>query len=145
MRHNIQLMAAAMCLLLSACSVTQSGFPERTRLVYANDSEGRTTAGDKEALIEAVRLGRSIRVVTHGRTILHAADAQFLSVFEGEVFAQLTPIDTQRPTREPVQILFREPGVQWHAIVGTNGFMTAFMDGKDPVVRAAVTYWYTRE
>ncbi len=134
--------------LLNACVTTVGGEQpgdSSWRVVYANDANGEPVSGSKAALIDAVRAGKPIRVYTAGRRIEHAADAQFLSIFEGEVFAQLTPIESQRPQLEPLGMLFREPGVKWRSIVGSNGFVTAYMDGNEPNVRTGRTRWFARD
>ncbi|MEM7081395.1 MAG: hypothetical protein AAF465_01490 [Pseudomonadota bacterium] len=134
---------------LSACTITtdlttqDDGF-DSWIMVLENDADGNTLEGSKDVLIRAVRNGKPVRVYTAGRRIEHAADAQFLSIFDGEVFAQLTPIESQRPTLEPLQMVFREPGQKWRAIRGTNGFVTAFMDGGEPNIRQAGTVWFVQ-
>ncbi len=115
------------------------------RLVYANDEQGEPVDGSKAALIDAVRDGKPVRVYTRGRRVEHAADAQFLTIFEGEVFAQLTPIEAQQPETDPARVLFRNPGQKWRSIVGTNGFVTAFMDGRDPNERNGATRWFVED
>ena len=138
-------------LTASGCQTMNTGderaqhFTASWRLVYANDENGAVVDGSKEALIEAVRAGKPVRVYTAGRRVEHAMDAQFLTIFEGEVFAQITPIESQRPYVDPPRILFRQPGQKWRSIVGTNGFVTALMDGNDPSVRSGATKWFVQD
>ncbi len=120
--------------------VQESGW----RLVYSNDENGNTLEGSKADLISAIRSGKPVRVYTAGRRIEHASDALFLSVFDEEVFAQTIAIESQRPATDPIRIEFREPGVKWRSIVGTNGFVTAFMDGKEPNIRRGATRWFVQ-
>ncbi len=107
--------------LTTACispggSVTHGTPDTEWKLVYANDENGNSLEGSKEVLIASIRAGKPVRIYTAGRHIDHATGAQFLSIFKGEVFAQITPIESQRPTENPAQILFREPGVKWRSI-----------------------------
>ena len=67
------------------------------RMVYANDAQGAAVAGSKDALVEAVRAGSPVRVYFGGGRVEHVADVQFLTIFDGEVFAQLTPIEGPAP------------------------------------------------
>ncbi|MEL6371605.1 MAG: hypothetical protein AAFY84_01200 [Pseudomonadota bacterium] len=111
-------------------------------LVYANDAEGNEVEGNKDDLIRAVRDGQPVRVYFGGGRVEHVADAQFLTVFEGEVFAQIEAIDAQRPMTEPARIEFRDPGQEWRAITGTNGTWTTRMDGADPRQARAAFRWF---
>ena len=136
---------------LASCSANddnsqKSNSTDSWILVYENDREGNAVQGSKEDLIQYVYDGKPVRVVAIGRRIAHSADAQFLSVFEGEVFAQITPINSQRPDVDPPRIFFREPGQKWRAIFGTNGFFTAYMDGsEEPNVRTSPAKWYVQK
>ncbi|MEO1483323.1 MAG: hypothetical protein AAFU77_14545 [Myxococcota bacterium] len=134
----------ALVLALCACGTTAPQGPPTGSwaLVFENDADGGTVAGSKAALIDAVERGVPVRVMTLGRRITHVADAAFLSIFEGEVFAQLAAIESQRPSVDPPRIGFREPGVRWRVIVGTNGAVSALMDGGEPNDRTGATRWF---
>lgn len=114
------------------------------RLIYENNADGDALTGSKQELVEAVRQGQPVRIVTVGRRIEHAADAGFLSVFEGEVFAQIEAIEAQRPTLNPTRMGYRDPGTKWRMIVGTNGMVTAQMDGQEPNARTGHTRWFVQ-
>lgn len=114
-------------------------------MVYSNDKDGMSLEGSKSDLIESIRQGNPVRIYTSGRRIEHAMEAQFLSIFKGDVFAQITPIHAQAPAEDPTQILFRAPGKKWQSIVGTNGFVTAFTDGGDPNIRKGSTKWFVQK
>lgn len=135
-------------LLLVACSTTENNASAVTAdgwsLVFENDDTGSVVAGSKAALIEAVRAGKPIRVYTAGRRIEHASEAVFLSVFGGEVFAQLPTIESQRPLLDPLGITFRSAGQKWRSIVGSNGFVAALMDGSEPRVRSGGARWFVQ-
>ena len=135
-----------LCFLAVACQPsTVPGAPERGyELLYEHDDQGAAVVGTKEALVSAVQAGAEVRVYWGDTSFGHLADAGFLTVFEGDVFAQMSAIESQAPTEEPKQVLFREPGVRWRAVIGTNGFFTAFMDGSEPNVRARAAKWFVR-
>ena len=115
------------------------------RLVYAHDEEGAAVEGSKDELMQAVRNGKPVRVYFAGRTVEHAAEAFFLTIFEGEVFAQIEQINSQRPSRDPAKITFREPGQEWHMIIGTNGYVSALMDGSEPNERTNAARWFVQD
>jgi len=127
---------------LSACATRVSSQQSSWQLVFENDNEGNTLAGSKAELLSAIRSGKNVRVVTIGRSIDHASDAGFLSIYKGEVFAQIQAIESQRPVNDPIRIEFRTPGEKWRAIIGSNGFVTAYIDGSEPNIRTGRTKWY---
>ena len=117
---------------------TEADRPQATawQLIYQNDQAGNALTGDKQKLIEAVRLGYPIRIGFGVRrtsdttkSVEHFADAHFLTIANGqEVFAQILPIVGQYPHLDSssLQITFRE-NLQWTIIVGTNGFSDRLM------------------
>ena len=110
--------------------------------MFENDAQGNTLSGSKQRLIDAVRAGKPVRIYTAGRRIEHSAGVSYLSIFKGEVFAQIMEIQSQRPAEDPVRIEFRKPGEKWRAIIGTNGFVTAYIDGREPNKRTGASRWY---
>ncbi len=118
--------------------------------VFQNEADGSVKFGDKSRLIDAVRLGYPVRVGWGGNRVEHVAEAEFLTIFQGEVFAQIKTIVGQAPRidGDSIKIRFRTEN-QWTKIAGTNGYSTAFMTDyhKDSVVgggtdRYAATTWY---
>ena len=106
------------------------------RVVFAHDNDGVALTGSKDDLIEAVRSGKPVRVYFSMGRVEHTAEALFLTVFQGEVFAQTEEINTQRPVAannedELSVIQFREAGQKWRMILGTNGYFSAFADGDE--------------
>lgn len=93
------------------------------QIVYEQDREGTRVAGDKAALIEAVRAGEEVRVYWASSRVEHLVDAGFLTIFGGEVFAQPATIIGQRPSRpgEPATIALADNGATWTALISTNG------------------------
>ncbi len=123
--------------------------------VFVNNADGTTAYGDRQELVRAVRAGYSVRIGFGEKPIEHVADANFLTVvdgqvFKGEVFAQIPTIVGQLPTVEndSFKIRFRTWN-HWTKMVGTNGYTTAIMTDyqKDTIVndnneRYRSSTWY---
>jgi hypothetical protein len=101
-------------------------------------------------LIDAVRLGYPIRIGWGGTRVEHVSEADFLTIFEDEVFAQIKTIIGQAPSvkNDSVKIQFRIQN-HWTKITGTNGYSTAFMTDyfNDSIAggntdRYTATTWY---
>ena len=103
--------------------------------VYKHDGQGRPLAGDKRALVDAVRRGEDVRLawgVRHPRdstrSVEHTALGIFATVVDGaEVFVQVAEHvahadywarDAQAPG---------DPKVVWSAVLGTTGTFNAVM------------------
>lgn len=114
--------------LFYACNspiISDSGWQK----VFQNDAMGKTSFGDKTKLIEAVRLGYPIRLGWGSNRVEHVADAEFLTIFEGEeVFAQIKTIIGQAPQidSDSLKIRFRTEN-HWTMIAGTNGYSNSIM------------------
>ena len=144
----IRLLTIILILFCSCAHPSKSGVGWQK--VYKNGSDGQSTFGDKNELIDAVRLGYPIRIGWGGNRVEHVAAADFLTIFEGEVFAQIETIIGQAPRidGDSIKIRFRDEN-QWTKIAGTNGYSTALMTdylqdsiingGKD---RYLSTTWY---
>ena len=135
-------------------SFSAAGLPANAnagwQLVYAVDKNGETLAGDKAALKDAVRAGYPVRVgwgvswtLPNGDKggVEHVADAKFLSIYKGEVFAQVDAIVGQRPNPRQAHIAFRSDS-QWVGILDTTGNLHSMMIGSEPGDRNMNTYWY---
>ncbi|MEO1255329.1 MAG: hypothetical protein AAFY41_10645 [Bacteroidota bacterium] len=94
------------------------------KLIYEHDKDGNTVSGSKADLIEAIQNGAEVRLGwkmgSKDRSIQHYAEGTFLSILEGEVFAQINPILSQKPDFENVSITFRE-NLKWSFIASTTG------------------------
>ncbi len=103
---------------------TQGGWQK----VYQNNAKGDSLFGEKEKLIEAVRLGYPVRIGWGGSRVEHVTEAGFLTIFEGEVFGQIEGIVGQAPRidSDSVKIRFRLQN-HWTKIAGTNGYANSFM------------------
>jgi len=96
--------------------------------VFQNDENGEALYGDKSLLIDAVRHGYPVKIGWGGNRVEHVAEAGFLTILEGEVFAQINSIIGQAPRidGDTVMIRFR-PQNKWTKIAGTNGYSTGLM------------------
>ena len=112
--------AALFGALISYFILTQySASSESWQLAYAHDEKGKTIEGSKAALIEAVLNGKPVRVYWAGRQVQHVTDSYFLTVLQGEVFAQIAPITGQRPSTNPAAVTLNDG--EWKSIFATNG------------------------
>ncbi len=57
-------------------------------LAYAHDKDGNRTAGDIEVLIDAVKNGQAVRIVTEEQGEYYSTEAENISVKDGVVYAQ---------------------------------------------------------
>eukprot|EP00172_Hildenbrandia_rubra_P003410 Plantae.Rhodophyta-Hildenbrandia_rubra.ctg54553.p1 GENE.Plantae.Rhodophyta-Hildenbrandia_rubra.ctg54553~~Plantae.Rhodophyta-Hildenbrandia_rubra.ctg54553.p1 ORF type:complete len:143 (+),score=21.91 Plantae.Rhodophyta-Hildenbrandia_rubra.ctg54553:222-650(+) len=92
-------------------------------LAYSQDKDGNAVDGTKRKLFTAIRSGKTVRVYWAGRRVEHLVDANFLTIFGDEVFAQIPTIRGQRPSQSgaPASIKLAEDGQEWTTIVSTNG------------------------
>ncbi|MDW3191782.1 MAG: hypothetical protein R8G66_05435 [Cytophagales bacterium] len=108
------------CSLLHCATTTQG----QMQLIYAHDEDGFKIEGSKEALIEAVRKGKQVRIgwkMGEGsKKAEHFADAQMVTILNGEVYAQIVPIIHQHTKPKRNNIVFRS-GIGWTFIASTTG------------------------
>ena len=136
--------------LFSSCQVANDSNAGWQK-VFQNDEAGDTTFGDKSKLMDAVRLGYPVRIGWGSSRVEHVADADFLTIFDGEeVFAQISTIIGQEPRidGDSLKVRFRTQN-HWTKMAGTNGYSTGFMTDyfQDSVVaggtdRYTATTWY---
>lgn len=91
-------------------------------IVYEQVPGSEVANGSKQRLIEAVRSGKEVRIYWATGRVEHLADAGFLTVFGGEVFAQVQPIRGQRPSLEvnPPSITLAAEGNEWVGFFSTT-------------------------
>jgi hypothetical protein len=113
------------------------------------EMDGKVSRGSKDRLRRAVESGTPVRV---GWTIdankdgvpdlTHWADGGFLSVFEGEVFAQLEDIQRQSPVAGQARIRMPAGRHRWTGLIGTTGALEShFDDGAEPTATRARSTW----
>jgi len=146
-------MTRLITLILFVCCSCQSPTTSNAgwQKVFENDKNGQAVFGDKSKLLDAVRLGYPIRIGWGSNRVEHVADADFLTIFEGEeVFAQIKSIVGQAPRidGDSLKIRFRTQN-HWTKIAGTNGYSTGLMTDyfQDTIVgggvdRYGATTWY---
>ncbi|MFD2564214.1 hypothetical protein [Aquimarina rubra] len=105
------------------------------QVIYANDEKGNALSGSIDNLKNAVRQGCEIRVgwgvyseykkdgLTGVFAVEHTAEGQFLTINKGQVYAQLSRIMGQAPSREQHHINLVKTHY-WYAVLGTTGEMT---------------------
>lgn len=132
----------------------QDGAPACRAPLFATGFDKTPAAGSKAALIAAVEQGEAIRVGWRldfdedgAADLTHWAAAAFVTVWEGEVFAQVDAIHIQRPQRAadgaPARIDLPPGFGAWRGLLSTTGVLTgAFSDGDSfpDDLRVAVTW-----
>ncbi|MEO1714037.1 MAG: hypothetical protein AAFU60_11960 [Bacteroidota bacterium] len=100
----------------------------QAQVVLKTDAQGQVVEGSIETLIEQIQQGKSVRVAwSHdlnkdGEPDLHHwIDAEFISILDGHVFNQITPIYRQIPKLDESQVKISNSNTQWTGIIGTNG------------------------
>ena len=133
----------------------QQPAPAGWRMVYAVDSTGKPTFGQKQTLLAAVRAGLPVRVgwgitwrLSDGTAggVEHVADASFLTIHHDEVFAQIAPILGQAPdARQPAITLGIGGDRLWYALLDTTGRLQGQFSGagEAETFRAGTT-WYVQ-
>ena len=101
----------------------------------------------------AVRSGQPVRVgwgiawrLPDGTAggVEHVAEAAFLTIHRGEVFAQMPPMLGQTPNAQEPLIAFRTEGDRlWYALLDTTGQLRGyFTGGSEQRTTRTATYWY---
>ncbi|MEM7310628.1 MAG: hypothetical protein AAF682_28390 [Planctomycetota bacterium] len=141
---------ATVGLLAAGASTPPASAPA---LLLETDAEGEVLSGSVEALREAVERGEPIRVgwalefrmpgQDEPERLTHWCDAGFVTVWKGQVFAQIRDIYTQGPVFDRAAIhLGREPH-GWVAMLGSNGTLQSVFAGGEPSTQTVATRWAT--
>ncbi|MBW1294357.1 hypothetical protein [Aquimarina litoralis] len=160
LRHIVILFLIVIC---SSCNKgnqkEEATKPKGWEVIYINDDQGKPLFGDIENLKKAVRQGCVIRVGwgIHNEykrdrlrrifKVEHTAEAEFLTISEGHVFAQLDRIMGQAPSRERPKINLVKTHY-WHSVLGTTGEMTQVyqdyndVDKSDEFIDDVKMTWY---
>ena len=127
------LLIVVLTALLSGCATTGHQTQASWQLIYHHDNTGKTVSGNKERLVRLIKQGHPVRIHwALAPDFSHIADAGFLTIMNGEVFAQLNGIIRQIPERSENRqsrrriALDAEEQSHWHAIVSTTGEIRAF-------------------
>jgi len=137
--------------ILAGWLVATSAWPEPTcnSLLLSMNAAGQITAGSRKAVLAAAERGDALRVgwrIGWGKgpndNVLHWANAAFVTVFEGEVFAQMPPIHAQAPVPGKAHVVLTKTTHTWIASIGTDGQMVSrFNDEADLDTRNVEQTW----
>lgn len=103
-------------------------------VVLQTNEDGQATNGSIDSLIKAIQNGKQIRVGFVMGPIEHWTDAGFLTIYGGEVFAQIDGIFQQAPNilneenKIPKIDFASKKDNSWSAIIGTTGEMQMYWD-----------------
>lgn len=137
--------------VLTACAtsaVAQDRAPCGKGLLARVEPDGTVSAGGKDRLLAAARNGERLRVGWDvGRPgeppiVTHWQDALFVTVFEGEVFAQVGGLHRQQPLIGKAHIDLSAQDQRWNSSIGTNGRLQTKMSGDEKLWDQKVrSYW----
>lgn len=77
------------------------------QLLFHQTVDAKVIEGSKEKLIQAIRNGKQVRLYMNLGTVEHSMDAGFISIFDGNVYAQINTIQGQRPNQNTKEIELR--------------------------------------
>ena len=111
------------------------------------EADGRVSAGSREAVVAAARRGEPLRIgwqigPADRPDLEHWQDARFITVFEGQVFAQIGDIHHQFGKRGKAQVDIGKTLSFWNASIGTDGrMMGRLSDQPEPSIITLRTHW----
>lgn len=146
-------------LLFVLISCTPSSQTSTYQLVYKNDKQGNTVSGSKEALINAIRLGASVKIgwgsQGETRTIEHLSEPIWIAIpNEEEVIAYLDPQVFARLDWNDLTATYSDSlsaTTEWRVAITTNGeFDAIWYDRKEHritrrVPQKHVMSWYVKD
>jgi len=91
-------------MLMSVAMVSNGTENNKYQLLFHQSADTKVIDGSIEKLMKAVREGKQIRLYMNLGFVEHSMDAGFISIFEGNVYAQIDPIQAQRPNRKTKNI-----------------------------------------
>ncbi len=123
MKSLLIALSSALLGAMMAVSFTAGATPNASlsgwHLAFEHDKDGNALNGSKAALITAISEGKPVRIYWAGTRVQHVIDAGFLTVLQGEVFAQIPSVSGQRPSVDPARVELLD--TPWRAIFATNG------------------------
>jgi hypothetical protein len=144
---RVLLLALITCDLMLGCSRPSSD-AEFLQVLSLTPS-GAVEHGSKAALEQAVREGQRVRVGfgldfdNDGKMeIEHWADASFVSLYRGEIFVQLMPIQEQNPARDKAEIHFPTPPHPWTGMLDTTGRLRSWFPNEPATEVRVASWWY---
>lgn len=128
------LAAAAMLAAVQPGAQASTALPCHTpawRLMYRHDADGRPVAGDKAALLAAIRRGDPVRIAWGGAfrtasgarlSVEHSADPVFVSIAGGQdVVAQIPEHIAQTAYHDEPKAAFDPGAAMWRGLFSTTG------------------------
>lgn len=116
--------AAALALLLSTAPALAHDVVCERPLLHLK-ADGSVASGSRQQLIDSPNSGHSVRVrwrLGPSDILTHWAEPTFISIFEGNVFAQLPPIHVQRGIGKTRTIeLYGDKAEIWYGLIATDG------------------------
>lgn len=104
------------------------------RHVFSTDQQGKDFAGDRQALLNALRRGSPLRVgwgeadAEGNWSVEEFADAEFTNLMGNrDVVAQLVPALIQTDYIDAGKAGFRDPPLMWYGMASTDGRFEAIM------------------
>lgn len=95
------------------------------------ESDGQVSSGSYNKVQEAYRKGEFIRVgweldfTKDGKVdVSHWVNVEFLSEFEGKVYAQIPAIQQQIPNKAEGNIFYPKHSQQWYGLLRTDGVLS---------------------
>jgi hypothetical protein len=93
-----------MAVFMSIATVTYGAESNDYKLLYHQGADTKGINGSIKTLVKAVRNGKQIRLYMNLGFVEHSMDAGFISIFKGNVYAQIAAIQAQRPNRKTKNI-----------------------------------------
>lgn len=141
------LAALVLAALAAPASALAAERPCGGRHLATIEADAKVSSGSREAVVAAARKGEALRVGWQigpaGKPDLeHWQDARFITIFEGQVFAQIGDIHHQFGKRGKAQVDVGKSLSFWNASIGTDGrMMGRLSDQAEPTTMALRTYW----
>ena len=127
--------------------------PDCEHLLVKVDGAGQVTAGDKAALIEAVRSGQSVQVgfrlaetPAGGFFLTHWYAPYSMTVMGEDVFTHSSRVHLQMPDAEIEDLPPAERSQMWVTLIGTDGILHGrYPDEATPTAHAVTAWWCALE
>ena len=145
-------MRFALAAALTACALPATALaaqPEACpgRHLATIEADGGVSSGTREAVVAAARAGLPLRVgwqigPADKPDLEHWQDARFITIFEGQVFAQIGDIHHQFGKRGKAQVDIGKAYSIWNASIGTDGRMMGRLSNEpEPSEIKLRTHW----
>lgn len=101
---------------------------QTNKVMLKTNFSGKVEYGSIDSLISKIQEGKALRIGwqldfdENGESDLeHWIDADFISILNGHVFNQITPVYRQIPESNIPQMQIINSSIKWTGIIGTNG------------------------